>query len=785
MGNLIRREIAVTVCLMISGMCATAVGQDAGDTSNNVPSNLQEIVVTANKRSESIFKVPISMEAYNQESLQQSGVKSVSDLATLTPGVEFDTAGSYSGGTLINIAIRGINSVIGASPVGMYIDDTPIQSRVTSVSYFGNPLPLMFDVDRVEVERGPQGTLFGAGAEGGAIRFINSDPSLASYSGAARSEVSYTKSGQKSYEAGLAVGGPMIANTLGFRASAWYRDDGGYVDRIDPFTGAMLAPDENRTHSYALRLAFTFKPSDEMSITPSIYGQQVRSNSQPLFYGEFSDPGRDRLRNGNLLAVPSLDRFLLPSLKFSADVGPLTLVSVSSYFARDAQVIQDQTSDDGVILGPVLSYGDIRGPEYPTSYADAAPAPASMQIRQISQELRASSNNGAAKFRWTAGLWFARTTQVETLTTLSPFYAVNVFGLPTTACIFCETISSFDKQYAAYGQLDYRLIDKLTLTAGVRVAKTESRFRQAQSGPAADPVYGTAEGVQKETPVTPKIGLEYQLDTSNMVYVSASKGYRVGGANPALPLQTPALPFGCPLPGEPPPYKSDSVWNYEIGAKNKLFNNKLSIATSVYHIVWSNIQQNVYLASCGLGYIANTGDANINGFDTNLQAAVTDSLTLGVAAAYTKTKITKDFSVNGFPVVRSGDVIGSPPVVTSPWDLTVSARYDFRIGGDRDAYIRADDVFHSRNPGPFSSHIADSQVYAPLISANPSTNQLNLRAGLQLESLDLSLFVANALNSLPKLGQTQPSAESMLFTYSTFRPRTVGISANYRFGAKL
>jgi outer membrane receptor protein involved in Fe transport len=183
------------------------------------PAVLEEVVVTATKRKEELSKVPISIVAYNRDALEASGVKSFGDLAALTPGVEFDTSAGFGPGTLTNVAIRGINSTIGTSTTGIYLDDTPIQTRVTALSYFGNPLPLMFDVDRVEVDRGPQGTLFGAGAEGGALRFINPEPGLSKTSGFVRSEVAFTDGGGPSYEAGAAVGGPLVATPMPDRAS--------------------------------------------------------------------------------------------------------------------------------------------------------------------------------------------------------------------------------------------------------------------------------------------------------------------------------------------------------------------------------------------------------------------------------------------------------------------------------------------------------------------------------------------------------------------------------------
>ena len=181
---------------------------------------LQEIVVTATRHEESLSKVPISVTALTQEALDVRGVKDFQDVARFTPGVNIDNSGTN------NISIRGIASTGGAGTTGIYIDDTPIQMRALAF----NPdeaLPKTFDIDRVEVLRGPQGTLFGAGSEGGTVRYITTQPSLTKTSIYSRAEVSYTEGGDPSYEAGVAGGMPIIDGTLGVRVTVWYRNDGG------------------------------------------------------------------------------------------------------------------------------------------------------------------------------------------------------------------------------------------------------------------------------------------------------------------------------------------------------------------------------------------------------------------------------------------------------------------------------------------------------------------------------------------------------------------------------
>jgi iron complex outermembrane receptor protein len=176
----------------------------------------------------------LNITAYTAEQMDDQGVRQMDDLARLTPDLQFTHTSGAAGNNSSNIAIRGVFSDVGAATTGIYIDDTPIQMR--NVGYWNaNAFPQIFDLERVEVLRGPQGTLFGAGAEGGAVRFITPEPGLKKYSGYARTELAGTVSGDPSYEAGGAVGGPIVEDKLGFRVSAWGRTDGGYIDRV-PWT---------------------------------------------------------------------------------------------------------------------------------------------------------------------------------------------------------------------------------------------------------------------------------------------------------------------------------------------------------------------------------------------------------------------------------------------------------------------------------------------------------------------------------------------------------------------
>ncbi len=253
-------------------------------TAAAAPSNtLQEVVVTATRQTSTVNKVALSITATTQRQLDQQGVKTVQDFARATPSVVFTRAGTEGNP---NISIRGISSTLGAPTTGVYLDDTPVQKRGTNGAVTGNgsPTPIIFDLDRIEVLRGPQGTLFGSGSEGGTVRFLTPQPSLTNYSTYIRTEASSTDQGAPSYEYGAAVGGPIVQDKLGFRISAWDRHIGGYLDHVNIYDGSNIARDTNSGHQFVARGALTWQISPDLKVTPALYTSVDHVDDSDTFY---------------------------------------------------------------------------------------------------------------------------------------------------------------------------------------------------------------------------------------------------------------------------------------------------------------------------------------------------------------------------------------------------------------------------------------------------------------------------------------------------------------------
>jgi iron complex outermembrane recepter protein len=774
-GGPARSGLAIVIALACLGIGPRAIAADSDTANETYSTGLEEIVVTATKREENIERVPVSIYALSQNDLTLASAKNMDDIAALSPGIEFDNFSGYATSTLTLLSIRGITSAVGASTTGVYIDDTAIQGRLNDFTNFGNPYPVTFDLNRVEVLRGPQGTLFGAGAEGGAVRFIFNQPSLTEFSGTTSGELAQIQDGGLNYETGVAAGGPIVVDQLGFRASAWYRKDGGYINTVDPFTGALTDSNANRSESKAFRLAF-LGAFDGWTVSPSVYYQSKAIHDATGFYGYLSNPDNGEFNNGHILTLPADDSYYLTALNIQGNLGAVKLTSVTSYFSRFGTTVDDLTGTVGSLgataglpLGNA-GYGNPLGPEYPTSYSQYSAEPNQTSQRIITQEIRLTSTDPAARLQWVAGLFYSRSTQDEITNFYSPFVADSIGIPPADSLLFLATVA-IDKQAAAFAQADFALTNKWKLTGGLRVTNARYSFETEAGGifnTGAPPV-GTS--ATSETPVTPKVALSYQADDRNLFYLSVAKGYRVGGGNSPLPDI-------CPSGAVPDTYRSDSLWSYEVGAKDRLFDDRLQLDTSVFHIDWKNVQQSVLLPACAFDYIANTGEATSNGFDLSAQALLTKQFRVDLALAYTDAKYTKNVVVAGVPIVDSGDQVSS---FSSPWNVNLSGIYSLPVSTTMGGYFRAQEIYHSKNPGPFAFQIPDGISYSPQAVPNPATYVLDLRAGITWRGFDVSLFSTNTLNAHPYLNKAVDAPTSTLVYYTTLTPRTVGLDAVYRF----
>ncbi|MEO5706435.1 MAG: TonB-dependent receptor [Alteraurantiacibacter sp.] len=739
------------------------------------PADDDEIVVTATRQDQRLGKVPISVAAFSQESLDSQGVRNVGDLARITPGLTF-TTDSFGAGTSTNISIRGVSSQAGAATTGIYIDDVAIQIRSNAQTAFGTAYPRIFDLERVEVLRGPQGTLFGAGAQGGVVRFITPSPDLVDTEVYSRAEIAMTDGGDASYEGGIAVGTPLVTDRIGLRLSAYYRHDGGWVDRM-PFNVATpnsteIHEDANAANALALRGALRFQLSDAVSITPAVFYQQTRSNDTSTLWGTLSDVEDGVFANGYSLRQHAKDSFVLPSLNVTADLGSVELASVTSWFDRKGTSVSDYTN---------LNTNFIFETPYPFIPGWQAPGFSTARQKVFSQEVRLSSTDSEAPVRWTVGAYYSRAHQIETIriedtftANIIPLAAIFGIGLTDGRYIFTSGNNTVDEQLAVFAQADASLTDSLTATLGLRYSQTTFDFQRDLGGPlnysGSGPETTSTFGVQEAKPFTPKVGLSYEVDDRNMVYASAAKGFRVGGVNPPLFAS-------CAIQNPPSTFGPDTTWSFEAGSKNRLFGGALRTEASVFYIKWQNIQQFVLAGCAGNGFRDNIGSARSQGFDLQFSLNATDNLQLSGSLGYVDARFTQTVIVGGKTYARAGDTLGG-----SPWQL--AGNVDYTIPADRlgEVYLHADARYNSHNDGVLAAYDdPNASGYDPSLQFDPAVTEVNVRAGLRTGGVDASIFVNNLFNSTPLLGKSHDVETSPLFYYRTPRPRTIGLTVGYRY----
>jgi iron complex outermembrane recepter protein len=803
-GSFVSRGCAAALFVLV--WPASALAQEQAQQGEG--GGIETVVVTATRRAEQITKVPESISAFTQERIEQLNAKSIADLVAYTPGVTFDQASK-------NISIRGVNSSAGDATTGVYIDDTPIQLRELG---FGsdNTLPAVFDLERVEVLRGPQGTLFGAGSEGGTVRYITPQPSLnGAYSVYAKTEFSVTDGGAPNYEAGAAVGGPIIDDQLGFRLSAWGREDGGWIDQVDYANpNHVLQSDTNRVDTYVLRGAVTWAPTSKLTITPSVYYQNRDQNNIDDYWVGISDPSRGIYKTGTPENMGDKDHFTLGALKGDYDFGGAELITNTSFFDRN-EVVQDYSAT----LYDLSYFQQILDPSQPGGSRDpfgrSCPAilplckfkgslyplltPTGINLGNFghyqatnnvtnsqdnfTQEVRLQSTDTSSPFTWIVGLFYSNQSQLSV-------EEINDPQLPAlTQFLWGETMEKawgedllpngddyinhtrgHEHQTALFANVTYEVVTGVKVQAGARVAETHFDFTNFSDGPQNFGPLTGAPGHKDEKPFTPMAGITWQINDDDMVYATWAKGYRIGGANPLFPVQA------CSeITQEPTSYNSDSVTSYEVGSKDRVLGGRVQLSGSVYYLKWKNIQQIVALPSCGFRYTTNQGGAESRGFDLEGEWLVTDALDLDFSLGYTDAHYTSTSESAGLVLAEPGDRLPG-----SPWTLSVGAEYTKNLWG-YESYLRLDYEFQGHETGLTPERDANTTLFDPGLVPEPETNMLKLRAGTTVKSVNVALFADNLLNAHPELDLNHQDEFTLLYEASTFRPRTIGITASYRY----
>lgn len=791
--RLLRTAIATVIA-------AASLPTQAAEADKSAAAGLDEVVVTATRREERLMDVPMSVQAFSQEKLDAQGVKNVDDLTRVSPGVTFLRNGMGSSGNYndegSDISIRGIDSSAGASTTGIYIDDTPIQGRHLNFGTL-NAYPALFDLERVEVLKGPQGTLFGSGSEGGAIRFITPEPNLHEFSGYARAEIGAVSHGGTNYEAGVAAGGPIIDGVLGFRISASVREDGGWVNRVSyhapsssfgdygetiyngsPTIDKVIEKNANWHDTQTFRVALKWQASENVTVAPSVYVQTLHINDTGAYWQNLSNPSSSDYNNGNAQRNPSTDPLWVAGLKINWHANWADVVANTSYYSRSQHSVSDYTQ----WFNTVFLYDQYNTTPNSALFTD--------RQKNFTQEVRATSNDANATLQWTVGAYYTHSYENSTEYIVSPLGGA---GLANNYVYLQPEFSMLDKQYALFGEVNWKLTDTLKLTAGLRYSnmKYSGLVNETEQGLFAPP--GSPNGIfsvvtpaqGSASPVTPRVVLNYQPNHDTLYYASAAKGFRPGGINSQLPQN--CFPEGVDAAAAAKPFSDDSLWQYEIGTKTSALDHRLAISAAVYEIKWKNIQQFVYLA-CGLGFNYNLGEVTAKGAELELNWKATNNLTLGINAAYTSAKfetaVVPFKEAPTFQLVASGNHLPA-----SPWNLQLTGEYVWHDMAKK-PYLRVDYQYSAAQttlvPYQDPANIPNAD---PTLPGLPQINMLNLRAGIRVGGYDASLFIANATNFHRPMfvsrdfNATNYGLANFCDNYFArgMAPRTIGASLTYRF----
>jgi len=754
---------------------------------------LEEIVVTATKAAagSDVSKVPISITAFDGNMIDQLNAKDFEDLAVRAPGVVL-TQSVFAGLAITNIQIRGISSRTSEPTTGMYLDDVPFTTIGNNTNIGGSvAMPVVFDLNRVEILRGPQGTLFGSTSEGGAVRLIPNAPSLKDYSQYARTEYGSTEDGGDTYEAGYAIGGPIIDNKLGFRVSGWYRDEGGWIDHCQPAVKVpgclyVIEPDANTQRTTAARVALTWKPNDRLSVEPSINYQILRANDPTGYEIKASDPDNGVWNSDHSTDQATKDELTVGSVRLTWDLDKLVLTNVTALVKRYYDFTADYTEyQDWAFFGnpyPLTGAADDYGYGWYGIHQD-----------DLTQEFRVASNTGG-RWSWVTGIFLSDQKQYDFAHVIHPNLPAlvlanygkpidQVLGVPfyQGQWVAFNDVNTHSQEVAVFGNVDWRFADSWTLT----MAGRSTHYTQHVNSFIAGPFNGGSQSFDANAsgnPFTPKVAISWQATDKTMYYFNAAKGFRIGGVNPQIDNAQPACQAA--KPGYiarglnfSHAFQPDSLWSYELGLKTRQLNNRLSIDASAYHIDWQDIQNPEGVAGCGFSMIFNLGKAKSNGFDVNLQTLIGEHVKFNTMIGHT----TAEYTTGSVGLVTAGEQITGPGSAVPPWTASVSTEFDFKIG-KLNSYAWIEDIYHSKNHGRFNSQTpADVATYNPLLPVNPETNMVNMRVGMRLSIVDASLFVNNATNEHPVMTVADAFYPDPRLVATTWRPRTIGINGTFRF----
>ncbi len=763
---------------------------------NAAPST--EIVVTAAKRASTVQNTPISISAVSGVELQARGITNFASLAQSTPGVSLKNEGPGQ----TEIELRGMTSSGGNSPtVGFYLDDIPLTPPAGAQNGKVVIDPSLYDLNRVEVLRGPQGTLYGSGSMGGTVRLISNQPNSSMFEATAESILSGTEGGGFNHSNNAMVNIPLVPGNLALRVVGTETFTSGWIDRIvaSPFPlpsvdgstrgDVQNAPVQkkysgaNAQQLYGVRATILWQPTPQLSITPSFFYQTSKQNGISAYD---SPPGVEAHYQPFDVAEPLTDKITIFSLNVNYSFDAFDLTSSTARWTRRATQIEDG-SEDFNNPNTGATYNSNNGLPNPGYYGPTGSGivygKENDPSRQFSEELRLASK-GAGKLTWVLGAYYSSFTATWNFngTTLNPsaYLDLGTFVPATTTDWFDAVSPTREKQYAVFGEGSYAITGKLKATVGLRYYKYNYRFSSTITGwgsglGAANP---SESGLIRQTAdgFNPKFNLSYTVNSDLMAYATAAKGFRPGGGNAQYPVTGPYwsavyAPYNFPGNKWPSSYQPDSVWSYEIGEKARFFDRHLTINASLYYEDWNNIQLLALPGDWALNI--NGNHATIYGGEIETRAILGGGFQLSASAGYTHARVNPGPHWQITPTNRLSDVAPLTGNVILSYSRNLTDKYTLNAQIES-AYVG------KRYSLAFPYGYSLNGEYIRL----PDYALTNMRVGItSSDGWGAALFVNNLFNKKAQLEslfqETLPSASFNRIV--TNQPLTAGLDLTYRF----
>jgi outer membrane receptor protein involved in Fe transport len=771
-----RPLLAASTALFALASAAQAQ-DDTQAGANATPADDTAIIVTAQRREQTLLEVPHSVSVVGGDTLERQEATSFQDYAALVPGLNITQENPGES----RVILRGINTGSVGSTVSVYVDEIPFGSSgsLSNGGILAGDFDT-FDVARIEVLRGPQGTLYGANSLGGTLKFVTVAPRLGEFELRGQTGVEFVRGGGTGWSGNAVVNVPL-GDRLAFRASGFYRDNAGYLD-----AGGRDARNVNASRSYGGRASLLFQPSDRLSIRLLALAQNIRTDSPSVYTVDpqsfapvdpFTGLPSEGPEHFERIAEANNVDYRLYSGTLNWDFGFASLTSATSYSTLDQHKFNDVSNTSIRDLAELF-------------YAPTAPGTIGLAFQndvttdKFTQEVRLASS-GESRLEWLVGAYYTHEKSGLFQLTL-PFSLGTEQILPseitlapgvTVPELIFGTLDSKYEEIAGFASLTWHISSRFDITAGGRYSHNSQHSNQfsRQLGAESTFIGDSSEGV-----FTWSVAPRLELNDRVSLYGRVAKGYRPGGPN-AIPPSNPA--------GFPGSFEADTLVSYELGIRGETVDRTFGFDASVFHLDWNNILiTTVFIdpdTGIAFGLNGNGRGARSNGAELTATLRPARGLTAILNLAYTSARLLDDTTPDDSAINLTGGLAGDRLPYTPKWAGNLSVDYDWSMGGAR-AYVGANLHLAGDQPAAFSAdyraafgHVLELDGYATL----------DLRAGIDFDRFSISAYVRNLTDSGGLVSATYPytvtpgvgGTGAPFALVSAIRPRTIGVTLGARF----